>query len=221
VDGTAAGGSDGGCVEPGRGLPVRILVGDVAAANNVVFTEAYRERRERTADLWIVGVDAADPASARAASRLEPSLEALSGMLADASAASAVTVYVNPAELLKSAGRVGEKTVLDALLEPAAAQGTVSVVALWNERNAGYLFGRIAAGAAVPERPDLVLDVGTGAKAAGAKVIAWGLSPREADLYLPLPREYWLAGRLHPSGSESVVAGEVDTESLRSAALQA
>jgi ferredoxin len=216
----AAAGRAGGCVEPGRGLPVRILVGDVAAANNVIFTEAYRERREGKADLWIAGMDAADPASARAASRLQPSLEALPDMLADASAAPSVTVFVNPVELLKTAGRAGEKAVLDAL-ERAAARGTMSVVTLWNERNAGYLFGCIAAGAPVPKRPDLVLDVGTGMKAAGAKVIAWGLSPRDADLYLPLSREYWLAGRMHPSGSESIVAGEVDRESLRAAALQA
>ncbi|OHD68026.1 MAG: hypothetical protein A2177_07970 [Spirochaetes bacterium RBG_13_68_11] len=216
----AASGRAGGCVESGRGLPVRILVGDIAAANNVIFTEAYRERREGTSDLWIAGMDAADPASARAASRLEPSLEALPGMLVDASAASSVTVYVNPVELLKSAGGVGEKAVLDAL-ERAAARGTVSVVTLWNERNAGYLFGRIAGGAPAAKKPDLALDVGTAVEAAGAKVIAWGLSPRDADLYLPLPREYWLAGRMHPSGSEIVVAGEVDTEGLRAAALQA
>jgi formate dehydrogenase major subunit len=221
--GAAAGPAAGGCAEPGRGLPIRILVGDVAAANNVVFTEAYRERREGTADLWIAGMDAADPASARAASRLEPSLEALPGMLADASASAAVTVLVNPVELLKSAGRAGEKTVLDALAHAArpGARRPASVVTLWNERNAGYLFGRIAAGTPAPQKPDLVLDVGTGMKTAGAKVIAWGLSPRESDLYLPLSREYWLAGRMHPSGSESVVAGEVDTESLRATALQA
>ena len=33
--------------DPGGPLPIRILVGDVASANNVIFTEAYRERRER------------------------------------------------------------------------------------------------------------------------------------------------------------------------------
>ncbi len=119
----------------------------MAAANNVVFTEAYRERRERTADLWIVGMDAADPASARAASRLEPSLAALPGLLADAAkAGAAVTVYVNPVELLKSAGKAAAAAVLDAL-EPAArpgARGTGARRALWNERNAGYLFGRLA-----------------------------------------------------------------------------
>jgi hypothetical protein len=219
----AAGPGAGECAGSGSALPVRILVGDIAAANNVIFTEAFREGRERMADLWIAGMDAADPASARAASRLEPSLEALPGMLADASAAPSVTVYVNPVELLKSAGRDGERTVLDALERAArpGAGGTVSVVTLWNERNAGYLFGRIAEGAPAPKRPDLVLDVGTGSVANGAKLIAWGLSPRGADLYLPLRREYWLAGRMHPSGSESVVAGEVDTDGLRRAALQA
>jgi formate dehydrogenase major subunit len=232
VDGAAAGRSDGGCVEPGRGLPVRILVGDVAAANNVVFTEAYRERRERTADLWIVGVDAADPASVRAASRLEPSLGALPGMLADAmagavsaapgSAAPSVTVFVNPVELLKSAGIAGEKAVLDAL-ERAVGPGTgsiVRVVTLWNDRNAGYLFGRIASGHAAPKRPDLVLDVGAGTSPDGAAIIAWGLSPRAADLYLPLPREYWIAGRMHPSGGNRIVVGEVDAEGLRSSLPQ-
>jgi ferredoxin len=207
--------SGGGC--PGSGpLPIRIIVGDVAAANNVIFTEAYRERRERTADLWIVGMDAADPASARAASRVEPSLAALSAVLADASASAAVTVLVNPVELLKSAGRAGEKAVLDALEHAArpGARGPVSVVTLWNERNAGFLFGLIAAGAAVQEKPDLVLDVGTGVRADGAKLIAWGLSPREADLYLPVPREYWLGGRTHSSGREPLVTGEVDVEGL-------
>jgi len=221
--GSAAFGGAAGCAEPDRGRALRILVGDIAASNNVVFTEAYRERRERTADLWIVGVDGTDPAASRVASRLEPSLAALPGMLAEAVAGarpSAVTVYVNPVELRKSAGASGEKTVLDALLAVAGGTtggsgGAVRVVTLWNERNAGYLFGRIASGASAPQRPDLVLDAGTGATRDGAKVIAWGLSPVEADLYQPLPRELWLAGRSHPSGGERIVAGEVDVEALR------
>ncbi len=207
-----AGPAAGGCAEPGGARPIRILVGDVAAANNVIFTEAYREQREGTAELWIAGMDAADPASARAARRLEPSLSALPQMLADASAAPGATVFVNPSELLKSAGRAGEKAVLDSL-ERVAAKPGFRVVLLWNERNAGYLFGRIAAGAASPKKPDLVLDVGTGTKTDGAK-IAWDLSPRDADLYLPLPREYWTAGRMHPSGRERVGVGEVDGEYL-------
>jgi len=216
VDGAAADGAAGGGAGSGRALPIRILVGDVAAANNVVFTEAYRQRREGKADLWIAGMDSADPASARAASRLEPSLEALPGMLAEASAASDATVYVNPAGLLQSAGRAGEKAVLDCLERMASERG-IGIVTLWNGRNAGYLFGRIAGGAAAPKKPDLLLDAGTGTRVDGAKVIAWGLSPSGADLCLPLPREYWLAGRTHRSGGETVVAGEVDVEGLRAA----
>ena len=207
------------CRDPGAPLSIRILVGDVAASNNVIFTEAYRQRRERTADLWIVGMDAADPASARAASRLEPSLGALPALLADAAkAGAAVTVYVNPAELLKTGGKTAEATVLDALDRAArpGARGVVRVVPLWNERNAGYLFGRLAGNGRpeAPAKPDLVLDAGTGVKADGAKLVAWGLSPRAADLYLPLPRGFWLGGRTHPSGSEPVVTGEVDVEGL-------
>jgi hypothetical protein len=212
-----------GCREPGAPLPVRILVGDVAASNNVVFTEAYRERRERVADLWIVGMD--DPASTRAASRLEPSLAPLPALLADAGArGAAVTVLVNPVELLKAGGNAAESSVLDALVN-AARTGThgaggsgvaVRVVTLWNERNAGYLFSRLAESGRPPgpAKPDLVLDAGTGADAAGAKLVAWGLSPRAADLYLPLAKEFWLGGRTHPSGREPLVAGEVDVEGL-------
>ena len=219
----------GGSSLPGRGLPIRILVGDVAAANNVVFTEAYRERRERTADLWIAGVDGADPVASRAASRLEPSLGALPGMLADAVAAAgpaAVTAFVNPVELRKSAGAAGEQAVLEALEQAAARTvpgggGSVRVVTLWNERNAGYLFGRIASGSPAPQRPDLVLDAGTGAARDGAPVIAWALSPRPAELYLPLPRGFWLEGRTHPSGGESIAVGEVDVEALRRTLPQA
>jgi formate dehydrogenase major subunit len=209
-----------GCRDPGAPLPIRILVGDVASTNNVVFTEAYRERRERTADLWIAGMDGADPASARAASRREPSLASLPALLADAvKAGAAVTVLVNPVELLKSGGKATEASVLDALEKAARTgapgSGAVRVVTLWNGRNAGYLFGRIAAGTAIPQQPDLVLDAGTGVRADGVKLIAWDLSPREADLYLPMPREYWLAGRTHPSGGAAVVVGEVDVEGLR------
>jgi hypothetical protein len=204
---------------------VRILVGNLAAANNVVFTEAYRQRRDRTADLWIVGVAGTDPVASRAASRLEPSLGALAGMIADAAAAAGskgpeVAVYVNPVELVKSAGAAGEKTVLDTLERSTgrSAPGggsSVRVVTLWNDRNAGYLFGRIFSHPSAPERPDLVLDAGTDAEADGARLVAWGLSPRKADLYLPLEREYWLKGRTHPSGGGSIVAGEVDVEALR------
>jgi hypothetical protein len=173
-------------------------------------------------------MDASDPASARAASRLEPSLEALPGMLADAASAGAAggsavrgaTVFVNPVELVKSAGTAGEKAVLDAL-EHAAARGAVSVVLLWNERNAGYLFGCIAAGSPAAGKPDLVLDAGTGQRADGAKLVAWDLSPREADLYLPLPRAYWISGRTHPSGGESIVVGAVDVEDLSAVLPQA
>lgn len=109
--------------------------------------------------------------------------------------------------------------MLDALQRAArpGAGGTVSVVTLWNERNAGYLFGLAAAAGPVPEKPDLVLDAGTGTRPDGAKLIAWDLSPRGADLYLPVPREYWLGGRTHPSGREPFVAGEVDVEGLRAA----
>jgi formate dehydrogenase major subunit len=208
-----------GCREPGAPLPIRILVGDVAAANNVIFTETYRERRERTAELWIVGMDAADPASARAASRLEPSLASLPVLLADAeSTGAAVTVYVNPVELLKSGGHAAQTAVLDAL-EPAArsgARGVVRVVTLWNERNTGYLFGRLAEDGrpVAPAKPDLVLDVGTGMQSDGAKLVAWGPSPRAADLYLPLARGFWLGGRSHFSGSEPVVTADVDVEEL-------
>jgi hypothetical protein len=188
----------------------------------VVFTEAYRERRERVADLWIVGMDGADPASARAASRLEPSLASLAALLADAAkAGAAVTVLVNPVELRKSAGKAAEASVLDAL-EPAARPGArgagstggaVRVVPLWNERNAVPL-RRSGDRSPALAKPDLVLDVGTGADADGAKLIAWGSSPRVADLYLPVAKEYWLGGRTHPSGREPQVAGEVDVERL-------
>jgi hypothetical protein len=223
VDGAAGPGAAAaeGCRDPGSPLPIRILVGNVAATNNVVFTEAYRERRERTADLWIAGLDDADPASARAASRREPSLEALPALLADAAkAGAAVTVYVNPVELLKAGGKAVEASVLEALENAARTgapgSGVVRVVPLWNERNAGYLFGRLAADGrpAAPAQPDLVLDVGTGTDAGGAKLIAWGLSPRTADLYLPLAKEFWLGGRTYPSGREPLVAGEVDVEGL-------
>jgi NAD-dependent dihydropyrimidine dehydrogenase PreA subunit len=225
VDGAPGAAAAESCRDPGSPLPIRILVGDVAATNNVVFTEAYRERRERTAELWIAGRDGADPASARAASRLEPSLASLPALLADAGkAGAAVTVLVNPVELLKSGGKAAETSVLDALEKATrtgargadSIGGVVRVVPLWNERNAGYLFSRLTADGrpAAPAKPDLVLDAGTGADAGGAKLIAWGVSPRTADLYLPVAKEYWLGGRTHPSGREPLVAGEVDVEGL-------
>ncbi len=210
---------DGGA--PGAPAPIRILVGDIGASNNVAFTEAWRERRQSGTDLWIVGAPVGDIASSRAASLFEPSLEALPALLERAGASgSRVIVVANPQQLREAHGEAGQKLVLDCLA------GAAGVELLWNDRNAGYLLGKLAedggprrpAGA----KPDLLLDVcmdGTTVADGAARTIAWGLAPRKADLFVPVPREALLGGWAHTSASGAVRIGEIDGERLKELSL--
>jgi hypothetical protein len=93
-------------------------------------------------------------------------------------------------------------------------------VLLWNSRNAGYLFGRLAAEgrARAPKKPDLLLDAGIEEPTSGVTRIVWGKKPADAALFIPLPVDLWIRGRSHPTGREPLAAGLADTEALRAAA---
>ena len=216
---------------------IRILVGDIADSNNVAFTEAFRLRRQGAADLWIVGpgdlngggdgggsgggAGGANLQTAqRAASRVFPALADLRRAIEEASAKAAVIAVVNPEEILAKAGPAAEKLVLETLLA-AHAKAKARVVLLWNSRNAGYLFGRLAAAghARPPKKPDLLLDVGVEDSTNGVKRIVWGKKATADAVFIPLPHELWIRGRSHPTGRESFQAGAVDTDSLRARAL--
>ena len=83
-----------------------IIVGDVAGANNVAFTEAYRKSRQAGMAIWIVGRD--DEVSRRVASRVLPSLSDLAQALREAqSSGLRVEILANPQEILKTGGKGG------------------------------------------------------------------------------------------------------------------
>ncbi len=194
-----------------------ILIGDVASSNNVAFTEAYRMRRQGLLDLWIVGSDG--EVAERTASRVIPELSGLAGALLEAAKAGrTVEALVNPEEISRVHGSAGEKTVIEAL---TASGGPlkIRVTLLWNGRNAGYLFGRIAAAhgsAPLMARPDLLLDAGVEGSVSGMKRISWGRKKEERALSIPLPVELWTRGKSYPSGREMLQIGGIDEEGLGS-----
>ena len=209
---------------------IRVFAGDIASSNNVAFTEAYRLRRSGAADLWIVGCD--DEPARRAASRVFPALSMLGEAIAEASAHAAVIVVANPEAIFAAHGKKGEETVLGVLVRARDA-GTVRVALLWNARNAGYLFGRLASGAkgaagakgvagaarAKGSRsPDLLLDIGVEEPANGTKRIAWGKKPTGEDFFIPLPPGLWISGRSHPTDREPFQNGQLDADAFRAAA---
>jgi ferredoxin len=174
-----------------------LLIGDIAASNNVAFTEAYRKRRQGTAQLWIAGHD--DETARRAADRVIPDVQAA---LAEAAASGgAVEVWVNPEEAPAGA--------LESLL---AVKDKVRVQLLWNSRNGGYLFARQSTTAPAA---DLLLDVGVEESANGAKRVVWGKKPGTQDLFIPLPREWWFMGRSHPTAMPPVQSGTVQAEAVK------
>jgi formate dehydrogenase major subunit len=184
--------------------PVRILVGDIAASNNVAFTEAMRQRRQGLIDLWIACHD--DQTARRAASRVEPDLTAA---LTDAMASdSPIEVMVSPEN--------ASTRVLETLL---AVRSRVRVFLLWSSRNAGYLFSRTAAPGRRAKKPDLILDVGVENGLNGTPRISWGMTPGKEELFIPLARELWLQGRSHPTGREAVQAGAITGGALKDAVL--
>jgi ferredoxin len=200
---------------------VAILVGDISSSNNVAFTEAYRMRRKGLLDLWIVGHD--DEVSRRVASRVVPELDRLGEVASSARADSKpLDILVNPEEIHRAHGSAGEKAVLQALGKAASG---ARVTLLWNSRNGGYLFGKLAAAAAPVSRarpskasggkPDLLLDVGVEDGGQTAQRIVWGMKTTEGALFLPLPRELWLRGRSYPSGRGSLEVDSVDEEAIR------
>ena len=199
----------------------RILVGTIAESNNVAFTEAYRLRREGVADLWMVAPGEANTETARrAASKSSPRSTDLEAAIEEAAAKAAVIVVVNPEETRSKNGAEAEGKVLD-VLAAAREAGRARVVLLWNSRNAGYLFGRLAADGLVkaPKKPDLLLDAGIEEPTNGVKRIVWGKKQADgAALFIPLPVDLWIKGRSHPAGSDAIQAGPVDSGSLRRAA---
>jgi ferredoxin len=181
--------------------PLILLIGDIAASNNVAFTEAYRKRRQGFAELWIAGHD--DETARRAADRVISDVQAA---LAEAAASgSTAEVWVNPEEA--PAG------VLDSLL---AVQDKVRIHLLWNSRNAGYLFVRQST---MQHAADLLLDVGVEESANGTKRIVWGRKTGAEDLFIPLPREWWLMGRSHPTAMPPVQTGTIQADALKAVLL--
>ena len=177
-----------GCVE---GKPLIVLVGDIAASDNVTFTEAYRRRRKSAAELWIAGHD--DEVARRVASRVEPDV-ALA--MKDAAAnGSPVEVWVNPQE----AG-------IEVLESIVGIRDKAQINLLWNSRNAGYLFTRQSPST---NKPDLILDVGVDELTNGTTRVVWGTKPAAKALFIPLSRDMLILGRSHPTAMPSTSAGSI------------
>jgi ferredoxin len=214
-----------GASQPGASghTGIRVMVGDIEDSNNVAFTEAYRLRREGVADLWLVAPGQANPeTAARVASRVFPALNDLAKAIDEAAAKAAVIVVVNPQETRSKSSADAEKKLLDVLVAARDA-GKARIVLLWNARNAGYLFGRLAAAGAtgakkLPAKPDLLLDAGIEEPTNGVKRVVWGRKAAEgAAAFIPLPVNLWTGGRFHPTGRESFAAGPASSEALAAA----
>ena len=184
--------------------PIRILVGDIAASYNVVFTESMRQGRLGQIDLWVAGHD--DEVVRRAAAHVHADL---AGALHAALAVDApVEVVVSPENAAQGS--------LEALL---AVRSRIQVSLLWSTRNGGYLFRRTAVLGRPARKADLLLDVGVENGMDGTHRIAWSAVPATADLVVPMDRELWLKGRSYPTGRESVQTGEIAEGSLKEALL--
>ncbi|HET6450647.1 MAG TPA: FAD-dependent oxidoreductase [Spirochaetia bacterium] len=177
-----------------------VLIGDIGGTNNVAFTEAYRQRRAGSAELWVLGHD--DEVARRAAKRVIP--DAAQGISEALKTDAAVIACVNP--------QTAPAGVLEALL---ASADKLQVRLYWGSRNAGYLFAKQAAAAAAP---DLYLDVGVEEPTNGVRRLAWGKKRGDEELFIPLSREHWILGRSHPTGLPSVEHGKLDLKALQEAA---
>ncbi|HVP17810.1 MAG TPA: FAD-dependent oxidoreductase [Spirochaetia bacterium] len=182
--------------------PIRILVGDIGASNNVAFTEALRLYRLGLIDLWLACHD--DAVARRTVSRIHADLAP--ALTEATSSGSPVEIVVNPEE--------APPGTLEALL---AVRARVRVSLLWSSRNAGYLFRRTATLRRPARKPDLLLDVGVESGVNGTARIAWGMTPGKQEFFIPLARELWIRGRCHPTGGESIQAGAIAPEALADA----
>jgi hypothetical protein len=173
-----------------------VLIGDIAASNNVAFTEAYRRQRKGVATLWIAGHD--DEVARRVATRVEPDVAV--ALKEAAAGGSPVEVWVNPQEagieVLESIINIREKARINLL---------------WNSRNAGYLFTRQSPST---NKPDLILDIGVDELTNGTTRVVWGMKPAAKALFIPLSRDMLILGRSHPTGMPSTSSGSISMEEL-------
>jgi hypothetical protein len=177
-----------------------LLLGDIGASNNVIFSEAYRRRRTGAADLWIAGHD--DETSRRVASRVITDVQsALDEALA---IGASIEAWVNP--------EAAPSGALDALL--GVGEG-FRLLLLWNSRNAGYLFTR-----QMPTKTpaDLFLDVGFEEASSGTRRVAWGRKQGDEEVFIPLAAEHWILGTSYPTGMPRTISGTIDLKALKEAA---
>lgn len=117
-----------------------ILAGDIEGANNVVFTECYRMKKEGVFDLWIAGSDS--ESAKRAASRVYPGISEFGAALKDAEALGTVDIIVNPEDISSAYGKAAESDIITRL-SSAYDRGRTRVTLFWNSRNASYLLRKI------------------------------------------------------------------------------
>lgn len=205
----------------GSAKGVCLIFGDLAAACNVAFTEAYRMRKAGRFDLWICGQD--DEACRRVADRVFPGAagfaEAAGGAIGTGSP---VEVLASPERLREALGAQGEAAALEAL-EKLAASGRARVTLFWSGRSGGYLFPLMCRDfrKAKPTAADadLLLDVGVRDGGGKGKRVVWGYAKEKADLFIPLGLDAWIRGTSTVSGKGSVSTGKVDAGSAGSRAF--
>jgi len=197
-----------------------IVLGTLADSNNVAFTEAYRMKKEGRFSLWVVGDDG--PAAQRVSDRVFPNLSSLEDALQYAQfERRMVDILVNPEVLHTCCERETENRLIRAIGEASTWQ-KIRVTLFWNARNCWYLLKTIAENGAVQgdghggiEDFDLILDVGGDLKSNDTrKVVRWGGSDEDVDLYIPVPLEYWTEGYSEPSGRAPIRTGKQKAEDI-------
>ncbi len=202
-----------------------IILGTLADSNNVAFTEAYRMKREGFFSLWIVGDDG--PAARRVSDRHFPKLSSLEDALRYAQIEHRmVDILVNPEEVHKCCERDMENRLIQTIADASTWQ-KIRTTLFWNARNSWYLIKSIQRNGALRgdgrrslEDFGLVLDVGGDLIGTDKqKTVRWGGKPDGADLFIPVPLEYWIEGYSEPSGRKPVRTGHQTTLDIRNSLL--
>jgi hypothetical protein len=182
-------------------------------------------KREGFFSLWIVGDDG--PAARRVSDRHFPKLSSLEDALRYAQIEHRmVDILVNPEDVHKCCERDMENRLIQTIADASTWQ-KIRTTLFWNARNSWYLIKSIQRNGALRgdgrrglEDFGLVLDVGGDLIGTDKqKTVRWGGKPDGADLFIPVPLEYWIEGYSEPSGRKPVRTGHQTTLDIRNSLL--
>jgi len=197
-----------------------ILVGDIENANNVVFTECYRMKREGLFELWAVGTET--ESVKRAVSIVYPDIGELKKAVEKAHNSGPVDIMINPEDIALKYGKDKEQSIVSLLINVFQHSG-VRITLFWNSRNAGYLLKKLNEKNCLDSGPDYSADLrliigdkdGQGlpikkSSKDGVAMVVWGRKRYKDYLFIPLKDSFWINGSFEPSGRKRVSAGVLD-----------